>query len=66
MSEWVRESLKATVKAKESRPSVLRVHRELLEHFQGMAPRSENSTSRHLEYHEPAWQAWSNLGTGPK
>lgn len=60
MSEWIRDSLKATVEVGASRPPVRRVHRELLGHFPATAPLSENSTSRHLTYHEPAWGVWDD------
>jgi hypothetical protein len=58
MSDWVKSSLDATLKEEFPRPSISRVHKELVKVFGERSPRHETSLNRHLSYHEPAWNGW--------
>ena len=60
MSKWVKDSLEATLKQGFPRPSINRVHRELVKAFGERSPRHEASINRHLSRHEPAWNEWSD------
>lgn len=60
MSDWVKSSLEATLEQGFPRPPINRVHKELINVFGDRSPRHETSINRHLSYHEPSWNGWSD------
>ena len=58
MLEWIKSSLDATLDEGFARPSISRVHKELVSTFGDRAPRVEGSVNRHLSVHEPAGNGW--------